>query len=412
MIYTFELDNKIRCIVNKIDGLYSVSCGILVGTGSAQETAEENGISHFIEHVNFKGTKTRSAFEISSGIDEIGAQINAFTSKEQTCYYVKSTQEHFAKSFEILADLFINSVYDENELVKERGVIIEEINMYEDTPDEVCSDKLASAYFGNLGLGATVLGPIKNIKSFNRKSALDYKKKYYTTDNIVVSIAGAVDIDEVKRVLNDTLGSLKSSKKCDAPAINTENLLCHVATNKDIEQAHVALALKSPCFYHELSDAYSVISGALGGGMSSRLFQTVREQMGLCYTVYSYVAPYVSCGNMNVYAGVGINNYKQAFNAIIDELTKLKANGITDAEFLRVREQMKSSFIMAQESTASQMMLLGKYLLFKNKVFDMNQRINEINELTLSCVNEVIKNDLEIDKLSTSVVGNGVQKLI
>ncbi len=411
MIYTFELKNGIRCIVNKIDGVFSVTSGILVGAGSFLENEKENGISHYIEHVNFKGTTTRSAYQISSGIDNLGAQINAFTSKEFTCYYVKSTSEHFSKSLEILADLFANSVYDEEELKKERGVIIEEINMYEDTPDEVCSDNLASAFYGDRGFGATILGTRENVNSFDRKSVLDYKKKYYTTDNIVVSIAGAVDIEKTKVLLEKYLGDIDKSEKSAYESINTVNLCKNVYANKDIEQAHIALSIESPKLDDKLSDAYSVICGALGGGMSSRLFQTVREKMALCYSIYSYNTAYVPCGNMTVYAGVGLNNYKPAFNAILEEMYKLKREGVTEEEFLRTREQMKSAFVLAQESTASQMILFGKYLLLIGKVFDMNKRIEEINRLTLSHVNEVIKNTFETEKMATSIVGNGVEPL-
>ncbi|MBQ3165976.1 MAG: insulinase family protein, partial [Clostridia bacterium] len=172
MIFNYTLPNGIRLVVNKMDGMYSVSIGILVGAGSVNESLSENGISHFIEHVNFKGTEKRTAFQLSQDADMLGAQINAFTSKEFTCYYVKSIAEHPSKSFEILSDLFVNSVYSPEELDRERGVIIEEINMYEDTPDELCMDLLASSYFGDLGYGAQILGPKSNIQGFTRQDVI------------------------------------------------------------------------------------------------------------------------------------------------------------------------------------------------------------------------------------------------
>ena len=411
MIYNFELKNGIRCILNKIEGVFSVSMGILVGAGSALETEKENGISHFIEHVNFKGTKKRTAFEISSDVDRLGAQINAFTSKEFTCYYIKSIGEHFAESFEILSDLFINSVYDSEELKKESGVIIEEINMYEDTPDEVCTDGLATAFYGDRGYGATILGSIENVSSFTRKDVLSYKEKYYTTDNIVISIAGAISLEEAKSACEQFMGDLKPSKKATAPRVNKDNLHGNFVSNKDIEQAHIAIAIPAPGLTSLSSDAYSIACGALGGGMSSRLFQTVREQMGLCYSIYSYVTSYLDCGFTSIYAGVGIKNYKSAFDAILSEMQKLKKDGITEEEFLRTREQIKSSFVMSQESTASQMVLFGKYLLLTGKDFDFNKKLEAINSLTKNDVNELILRDIEIDNIATSIVGKDILPL-
>lgn len=411
MIHNFQLKNGIKCVINVIDGVFSVTSGILVGAGSVLETTAENGISHFIEHVNFKGTEKRSAFQISRDTDNLGAQINAFTSKEFTCYYMKSTGEHFAEAFEILSDMFVNSVYDENELKKERGVVIEEINMYEDTPDEVATDKLSEAFFGNNGYGSTILGSIGNVSSFNRKSVLDYKKKYYTTDNIVISIAGAVSVDQAKELCEKYFSGIIPSEKSRQPEINTVNLCRNFSVNKDIEQAHIALAVEAVPLTGEYANEFSVISGALGGGMSSRLFQTVREKLGLCYSVYSYLSSYVMSGCLSVYAGVGLKNYKEAFDAIMAEIEKLKAEGITEDEFLRTREQIKSTFVLAQESTASQMILYGKHYLLTGEIFDVTQKLSDINKMTAESVNRVISERLSFEKMATSIVGKGVKPL-
>jgi predicted Zn-dependent peptidase len=284
--------------------------------------------------------------------------------------------------------------------------------MYEDTPDEVCLDKLAAAYYGERGYGAAILGPQKNVNSFTKKSVLDYKSKYYTTDNIVVSIAGAIDIQQAKDICEKYLGGMKQSKKAEPPKKNLDNLKGNVAVHKDIEQAHIALAVSAPEIENPIGDCYSILSNSLGGGMSSRLFQTVREKMGLCYSVYSYNTTYCECGHMTIYAGVGLNNYAKAFDAILNEIKKLKRDGITSEEFLRTREQMKSAFVMSQESTMSQMILLGRLLLLTGKLFDMNERLKDINALTLDKVNDVIKNRFDIENFSTSIVGRGVKPLV
>ena len=196
MRFCKRYDNGLKVIFNKIDGSYSVSAGIFVKTGSVNETDTENGISHFIEHVLFKGTKTRSAFEISDYIDRIGAQINAFTSKELTCYYTKSTGERLNNALEVLSDIFFNSTFEKSELEREKGVVIEEINMSEDTPEDLCFDLLAECYYGKNGYGQTILGPSKNIKRFGQKHISSYMDKYYTSDNVVISLAGNFDIKQ------------------------------------------------------------------------------------------------------------------------------------------------------------------------------------------------------------------------
>ena len=196
MTFTKKFDNGLRLVIEKIDGLFSVSTGVLVMTGSANESAEENGISHFIEHTFFKGTSTRTAFEISDYVDRIGAYINAYTSKEITCYYTKSTAEHAEETLEVLSDLMFNATFDSAELEKEKGVIIEEINMSEDSAEDILYDTLAEGFYGKKGYGRTILGPVENIKRFTRDDVLSYLDKYYTADNMVISVAGNVDVEK------------------------------------------------------------------------------------------------------------------------------------------------------------------------------------------------------------------------
>ncbi len=411
MIFNYTLKNGIRIVINKLPGTFSSTIGILVGAGSANETPEENGISHFIEHVNFKGTKKRSSFDISNESDMLGAQINAFTSKEMTCYYIKSTCDHTEKAFEILSDIFVNSVYKKEELERERGVIIEEINMYEDTPDDVCVELLSSAYFGEGGLGASILGPKQNVSRFLKKDITAYKRKYYTTDNIVVSVCGGVDEAQFLELCEKYLGALKPTQKEQKPAYNTINKQNHFAKHKDIEQVHLAVGFPGVDFLSPHADAYLVAYGVLGGGMSSRLFQTVREKLGLCYSVYAYASTYSDCGYSMVYAGVNKESLEPAFDAVLAEVNKLKAHGINDEEFQRSREQMKSSLVFAQESTVSQMLLYGKRLLITGEYFDFAKRFEEVSRLTKNDVNRVIAELMDVNSIATAVVGNNVKPL-
>lgn len=405
MSFYKTFDNGLRLVINKIDGILSVSAGVLVKTGSINETEKENGISHFIEHVMFKGTTSRSAFDISDQIDRIGAQINAFTSKELTCYYTKSTKEHVEKTLEILADIFFNSVFDSKELEKEKGVVIEEINMSEDTPEDICLDLLAKSYYGDTGLGQTILGPAKNIKSFTRESVKAYMDKYYTADNVVISLAGNVDIEKavefIEKYFVSNFKNSKGAKQVKSKIIAPQKLYkC-----KKIEQSHVGFVMNGFTAKDKLSDAFAIANTILGGGMSSRLFQKIREELGLCYTIYSYPSQYKDNGILEIYAGVNTEARDLATKAIVEEVKKFKKNGITEQEFLRGKEQIKSAFIFGQESTASQMLVFGKYLSFLDKEFDFTQRIKAIESVTIDDVHEAISKSFDIENSATATVG-------
>ena len=406
MTYYKQFDNGLRLVIYKMDGFVSVSSGILVKTGSYNETSEENGISHFIEHVMFKGTKKRTAFEISDHIDRIGAQINAFTSKELTCYYTKSTGEHLGESLDVLSDIFFNSKFDKEELEKEKGVIIEEINMSEDTPEELCLDLLAKSYYGGSGLGQTILGPTKNIKRFTRDDVEKYMDKYYTADNVVIAIAGDVDVKQaesmVKELFADKFIRKKSAKQVKYRAVAPNRLY----KSKRIEQSHIGLAMKGFAVDDPINDAFAIANNVFGGGMSSRLFQKIREELGLAYSVYSYSSQYKDNGVLEIYAGVNTAHRDLAVNAIAEEVKRFKKDGLTEQEFIRGKEQIKSAFIMGRESTASQMMLHGKYLLYLEREFDVKERLDKIEKITLKEVLGAIERSFDIENSATATVGS------
>ena len=405
MIKYKQFDNGLRLVVNNMPGMLSVSIGILVKTGSMNENAVENGISHFIEHVMFKGTEKRTAFEISENIDSVGAQINAFTSKELTCYYTKSTTDHVQTTLDILSDIFFNSKFEKQELEKEKGVVLEEINMSEDTPEEVCLDLLAKGYYGDKGLGQTILGSAKNIKSFNRDDIIKYMDKYYTADNVVISVAGNVDIANieglVKEYFADKFTRLKSAKQVDT----TPNTPEHLFKSKKIEQSHIAFAMKGLSINDEKADALAIANIVFGGGMSSRLFQKIREELGLAYSVYSYISSYKDSGVVEIYAGVNTNLRDLAVNAILEQVDVLKKDGITEKEFLRAKAQVKSAFIMGQESTSSQMLLYARYLLLLEQEFDINERIKKLDNVSMQDVRDAIECSFDLSTLASATVG-------
>ena len=398
-------DNGLKLVVVEMKGLLSVACGVLVKTGSANESAEENGISHFIEHTMFKGTETRSAFEISDFIDRIGGQINAYTSKQMTCYYTHTTKEHLEDSLNVLSDMFFNSKFDKTELNKEKGVVIEEINMSEDTPEDLCLDLLSESYFGKEGLGQTILGSAKNVRSFSREKISAYMDKYYTADNVVIAIAGNVTADKVEKLVGryfaDNFKRIKSAPQKTTKTTKPLNL----KKIKKIEQSHIALCMPAISLKDERRDALTIANIVLGGGMSSRLFQKIREDLGLCYSVYSYLSCYRETGVLEVYAGVNTDNRELAFNAILDEINKFKEKGITEQEFLRGKEQLKSSLVLGQESVAGQMQLYGRYALMNDGLFDFSARLKSIERIKADDVAAVIGEFFDVQKASTATVG-------
>ena len=405
MEFEKKYENGLRLVVKQMTGLMSVTMGIIVGAGAGNEREEEDGISHFIEHMQFKGTKKRNAFEISDSFDRIGAQVNAYTGKDSTVYYTKCTSDHTATAFEVLADLFLNATYPEEEIVREKGVICEEISMNEDTPEDLCLDLLANAFYGKENYGRNILGTAKNVNSFTTDMVARYKKAWYCPENIVISFAGGVDFQTAQALVENFFGDIEKGefKKGEKKIIHNHQSLIK---KKPIEQTHLSIAYPALPRSHRLADALQAMSGVLGGNMSSRLFQEVREKRGLAYSVYSYLSLFDECGTLNIYAGVNPANAEQAYEAIRAVVADLKTNGITDNEFSRSREQMKANMFFANESTSSQMILYGKYMLQNDKIFDFEEKLDTINKMKKEDVLEAISLTFDESKKAVAVVAN------
>lgn len=405
MVETRTLDNGVRVIVKRMEGLLSVTMGVLVGTGAAFETDKEDGISHFIEHMQFKGTPTRAAFEISDAFDTLGAQVNAFTGKDMTCYYAKATSDHASEAFALLADLFLNSTFPEEEMEREKGVVVEEINMDEDSPEDLCLDMLSRAVFGNQNYGRNILGPAENVKGFTREDLFRYKEERYCPENIVVSFAGNISLSAAAELAERYFGKMPAVKfrqREKQITLSAGNLF----KQKPIEQAHFALAFPSVERENPAFSATQVMNVVLGGGMSSRLFKRVREELGLAYSVYSYGSFYTETGILTVYAGVNPKKAVQAAEAVKSVIEEFKKNGLSEEEFLRGREQLKSSTIFSQENTSSQMLLYGKQLLYTGEVYDFESRMNEISALTHDDVMQCIQTSFDFSRAAVASVGN------
>ncbi|MEC3694962.1 M16 family metallopeptidase [Bacillus subtilis] len=385
MIKRYTCQNGVRIVLENNPTVRSVAIGVWIGTGSRHETPEINGISHFLEHMFFKGTSTKSAREIAESFDRIGGQVNAFTSKEYTCYYAKVLDEHANYALDVLADMFFHSTFDENELKKEKNVVYEEIKMYEDAPDDIVHDLLSKATYGNHSLGYPILGTEETLASFNGDSLRQYMHDYYTPDRVVISVAGNISDSFIKDV-EKWFGSYEAKGKATGlgkPEFHTEKL----TRKKETEQAHLCLGFKGLEVGHERIYDLIVLNNVLGGSMSSRLFQDVREDKGLAYSVYSYHSSYEDSGMLTIYGGTGANQLQQLSETIQETLATLKRDGITSKELENSKEQMKGSLMLSLESTNSKMSRNGKNELLLGKHKTLDEIINELNAVNLERVN-------------------------
>lgn len=383
-----KLDCGVRVVMEKIDYVQSASFGVWVRAGAVNETEKNAGVSHFIEHMAFKGTKKRNARQIAEDIDRIGGQINAFTGKEATCYYVKTIGTNLQKGAEVILDMLTDSVFDKKEMDKERKVICEEIKMIEDQPDDLAHDTVTEMLFKGSPLGKRIIGTPTSLKNISRNILVKYKEEQYTRDSIVVSIAGNFDEKEFCKFLEDKFDSMAEEKQ-PQPCEAKEYHPAFKVMTKDIQQSHICLAAKAVPLEDKRIYALQVLNNIMGGSMSSRLFQNIREEKGLAYSVYSVMSSFSTDGYYLIYAGVGHDKIKDALQGIEEELMSLKKNGVTKDELSMSKEQLKSSFIFGQENVASRMFANGKNVILLDKIYTPEEIISEIDKVSLEDIDRV-----------------------
>lgn len=389
MIVRHTCKNGVRVVLENIPTVRSVAIGIWIKTGSTNETPELNGVSHFLEHMFFKGTTTRNAKEIAESFDSIGGQVNAFTSKEYTCYYAKVLDTHADYALDVLGDMFFNSTFDEGELEKEKNVVLEEIKMYDDTPDDLVHDLLSKVMYEKHPLGSPILGTEETLKSFNGDTLRQYMKDFYTPDQVVVSVAGNINDAFIGRV-EQLFGNYEGKKKEISFGVPTLHY-GKIARKKETEQAHLCVGYRGLEIGHD--DLYPLITlnNILGGSMSSRLFQDVREQRGLAYSVFSYHSAYQDSGMVAIYAGTGKSQLNQLFETIQETLKTLTADGISEKELMNCREQLKGNLMLGLESTNSRMSRNGKNELMLGEHRTLDEIIQLIDAVTISHVNDIAR---------------------
>jgi len=410
MCEEFVLANGLRVVAEYIPHFPSVSVGLWIGAGSMYETKEENGLSHFVEHMLFKSTENRTTREIAVEMDALGGQVNAFTSKECTCYYAKVIAEHLDRAMSLLSDLLLHAKMEEEEFEKERGVILEEIAMGEDTPEDLVYDLLAEAYFGDHPLSRPILGTHEQIASVTRQALIDFRKKHYRPDNTVLAIAGQFDLEQFKAMAEQYLGGWQAQGDTHMPAPVTGCSGTVLTKVKDIEQVHVCLSY--PGVAQEDDDLYAltVMNNLFGGGMSSRLFQRIREEMGAAYSVYSYPSTYSNCGTLSIYAGTSPEMAQPVIDALHEQIRLLIDGGITDEEFAMAKDQLKVSYVLGLESSSSRMSSIGRSKLMRGRPVDPQEVVAKIEAVTKEDVERIIRR-IMTQTCAAAAVGRSVDKL-
>jgi predicted Zn-dependent peptidase len=383
------LDNGITVISERIDSVRSVALGLWVAAGSRDEETAEAGVSHFIEHMMFKGTNTRTAKDISEAFERLGAEVNAFTSKEFTCYYSRVIDRHAPDAFGIIADMVTGSLMEEPACMSEREVVLEEISRAEDTPDDKVHDLFAQTLWPDHAIGGPVLGRKDSVGSFLPADVFSYTDRRYRTGDVVVAAAGNVAHTDVVAMATELLAGMTAGERT-VRDIHTPTPGRHVSVEtKDTEQAHICWGTLSLPAAHEDRFALGVLDAVLGGGMASRLFQEIREKRGLAYAVYSYHGQYLDTGCMTIYAGTRPENTEQVVGLISDEVGKVLAAGITSEELDRAREAMKGHLVLGLENTSSRMMRLGRSEVGGVEILSIDELVARFEAVTLDDVSRV-----------------------
>ncbi len=379
MYHRHELSNGIRVVTYPMHEMRSLSLGLWINAGSAYEASACSGVSHFVEHMLFKGTQTHSAKDLADIVDGIGGQINAFTSKECTSYYIKVLDTHLDIAVDLLGDMLLNSIHDPIEIEKEKNVILDEIALYEDSPEDVVYDLLAEVIYGKHPLGFPILGTEASVKELSREKIMALLDERYTVENIVISAAGSFDEADLLARLESRFGAVKKAGAVATDPPTPAFTSAWAVKEKDIEQVHLCVGFKGVRYSDDDLYPLMVLNNILGGGTSSRLFQSIRENQGLAYSVYSHPSLYKDNGLMTIYVSFVPENLAAVMVSLCEELKKIRSHDISEEEILRGREQLKGNYILGLESTGSFMSMMGKGELMAGMIETMDEVIEKID---------------------------------
>ena len=404
------LDNGLRLLTERMTQVRSVSIGVWLARGSRHEPAERGGIAHFVEHMLFKGTATRSAEDIAQAIDSIGGQLDAFTAKEYASYYIKVLDEHLPLALDILSDIVLNPAFSLDDVAREKKVVLEEIKMVEDTPDDLVHELFTQGFWENHPLGRPILGLPATVESFTPDILRDYFRRVYAAPNLIISAVGNVDHAHVRSLVEEKFAAVPTVGDPlgpDAPTVVPKITIRH----KELEQSHVCLGASSYPQSHEDRYASYVLNTLLGGSMSSRLFQNVREKRGLAYAVFSGLSAYRDAGSFTVYAGCANDAVSELIDVVVDELRGLRRAPVPDVEIQRAKDHLKGSLMLSLENTASRMSNLARQEIYFERLFGLDETLQGIEAVTIDDVQRVSADLFRDGALAATVLGhvNGLQ---
>jgi len=401
-----KLPNGLTIITEQMQHIRSASIGVWLQTGSRDEEAEWNGISHFIEHMVFKGTKHRTAEEIARQVDSIGGNMDAFTAKECICFNVKVLDEHVPTALDIVSDLVLNPVFDTADIARERGVIMEEIKMDEDNPDYLVHEIFTQNFWKDHPLGKPILGTKETVKRFERGPILDAYTHRFSPDNIIVSAAGNLDHDHFVELVLGHFEHMKPKKNgfhSLAPKIVSRIIL---RNKKALEQVQLCIGVPAHPIAHEKRHASYVLNTLLGGGMSSRLFQNIRERQGLAYSIYSDLNPYRDTGCLAVYAGTSLASASKVVQSVVSEFHKLKSESVPEEEVRRAKAQLKGSLMLSLESSTSRMSNLARQEMYFERFYDLDELIQRIEAVTADDLIKLAHEFFKTESVAVTALGN------
>ena len=399
------LPNGIRIVTEVMPYVRSVSLGVWVGTGSRVERGPENGISHFIEHMVFKGTKQRTAEDIARSVDSVGGGLDAFTSKELVSYNTKVMDEHLPLALDILADLVLNPLFRPSDIEKEKGVILEEIKMEADQPEFVLHEIFISNFWKSHGLGKPILGTKETVKKFGQEMLFEYYDRVYSPGNILVTAAGNLDHDRIVELVRDRFADVRdrSALPVDTPPQSHAPII--LKKKDSLEQVHIAIGVPAYPLAHELRFALYILNTVLGGGMSSRLFQNIREKQGLAYAVYSELNLFSDTGCLTIYAGTGAETAKQVVSSVVKELRELKDDFIGEEELRRAKDHLKGSLMLSLESTSSRMSNLARQELYFDRFMTLDEMLESIESVSREEVQMIAQEFFQTESIALAMLG-------
>ncbi|MCT4687428.1 M16 family metallopeptidase [Vallitalea sp.] len=404
MVKMKTMDNGLCVVGEENSFVRSVALGIWIKNGSIDENKNNNGISHFIEHMMFKGTKNRTAKDIADEMSEVGGRINAFTGKEYMCYYAHTLDNHIDVALDVLSDMILNSGMKDEDMKKEKGVIIEEINMYEDSPEEIVHDLIQEESWSGSTLGYNILGTKELVNNFTKKDIEEYMSKHYIPENIVISVVGKFDFDEMFEKISKKFSVLKKKNRVErVKKLNYKK--CFVTKDKDIEQIHLCMSFPSIPYNSDKIYILSILNTILGGGINSRLFQSIREEKGLAYSIYSYVETYNIAGMINIYAATNPTQIEPVILGVMEEINLLLEKGIDEKQLNQTKEQLKSNLIIGFENMNSRMSSYGKTKLMIDRIKSQDEMIEGINAVNLNSFMNFAKKTFNYNDMSTALVG-------